>query len=178
MLAHNCLGPSLAGAWLVFVTPETYPTTFVNGIFWFDEIFWPPPQGPSQGRLDPQGSESDPEWIFVTLKIYLTTFVSKIFWLDEIWFWPPSDPATPVSPVTPRGQGSTSNSLFPAPMHEHLTLPIWFGYYKQFPRSFADDPVTDRNQRVNIYLIQLWGTGLNHWGSLLWTPATVHGRVD
>ena len=175
-------------------------------------------------RLDPQGSEGDPEWFFVTPETYLTTFVSETFWLDEIWFWhpqaPPSAPrgqkvtpneflsplkhtwqlllaklfdlmkfdfdtprdpwlppwppgikgwsrmhflsslkhtwqlllakffdlmkfefeplrGSPECPRAPRGRGSNSNSLFRAPMHEDLTLSIWFGYYKRYLRSFA-----------------------------------------
>ena len=164
-----------------FVTPETYLTTFVSETFWLDEIWFWHPQAPHPHPGCPQGSEGDPEWIFVTLETYLTTFVSKTFWFDEIWFWHPQGPpiapaaprgqgvipnaflsslkhtwqlllatffdlmkfefeplrGSPECPRAPRGRGSNLNSLCCAPMHEGLTLSIWLGYYKRFPRSFA-----------------------------------------
>ena len=67
------------------MTPETYPTTFDNEIFWFDDIFWPPRGLPKCAWTLRGQKRTDLEWFFVIPETYLTTFVSETFWLEEIW---------------------------------------------------------------------------------------------
>ena len=52
----------------IFVTPETYPTTFVSKIFWLDEIlFWPPRHRPEWSRA-PRGQGSNLNSLFRALR--------------------------------------------------------------------------------------------------------------
>ena len=92
------LGPSLVGAWQLLLTKF-----FDLMKFEFD------PPGASESAHGPSGAQRCPRMKFCH-PWNLTFFVGEIFWLDEIWFWHP--------------QGSNLNSLFPASMHEDLTLHI------------------------------------------------------
>ena len=53
-------------------------------------------------------------------------------------------------------QRPNSNSLFHAPIHEGVTLSIWFGYYKQFLRSFKLYAVTNRPKSTRKYLLDVY----------------------
>ena len=91
MLTHNCLGPSLSGAWLVFVTPETYQTTFVNEIFWFDEIFWPP-RGLPKCAWTLRGQKVTPNDFLSPLKHTWQLLLAKLFDLMKFDFDTPRPP--------------------------------------------------------------------------------------
>jgi hypothetical protein len=155
VLTHNCLGPSLAGVPGVQgwgVTPlsllkharQLLLTQFFDLMkFEFD------PQGPLSA---PQGSEGDPIWIFVISETYLTTFVSKIFWRDAIWFWPSREPPSDPGPPGVKGQIRIAFSK----LSGMKTLPYQFCWatisgFRDHSRMM--ELRTDRNQRVNIYLI-------------------------
>ncbi len=62
---------------LIFVTPDTYLTSFVAK--YFDLMkFQIDPWGLPRVPPGPQGPRGDPKYIVVTLDTYLTTFVSDI----------------------------------------------------------------------------------------------------
>ena len=72
----------------------------------------------------------------------------KFFDLMKFDFDPPG-----THPSDPGLQGSNSNSLFRALQHEDLTLSIWLGYYKRFPRSFATQTVMNTPKSTRKYLL-------------------------
>ena len=135
----------------IFVTLETYLTTFVSEAFWFDEIWFWHPQGPPIAPPAPRGQGVIPNAFLSSLKHTWQLLLATFFDLMKFEFEPLR--GSPECPRAPRGRGSNSNSLFRAPMHEDLTLSIWFGYYKRFPRSFAGYTVTNKPKSTRKYLL-------------------------
>ena len=89
-------------------------------------------------------------------KVTLYGFLSPLKYTRQLLlakFFDLTPQGPPQVTLGPRGQGSNLNSLFRALRHEDLTLSICLGYYKQFPRSFEDDPVTNRPKSTRKNLL-------------------------
>ena len=137
----------------IFVTLETYLTTFVSETFWFDEIWFWHPQGPPIAPAAPRGQGVIPNAFLSSLKHTWQLLLATFFDLMKFEFEPLR--GSPECPRAPRGRGSNSNSLFRALRHEDLTLSIWLGYYKHFPRSFKRYGITDRPKSTRKYLLDV-----------------------
>ena len=135
----------------IFVTLETYLTTFVSETFWFDEIWFWHPQGPPIAPAAPRGQGVIPNAFLSSLKHTWQLLLATFFDLMKFEFEPLR--GSPECPRAPRGRGSNSNSLFRALRHEDLTLSIWLGYYKRFPRSFTRSGITDKPKSTRKYLL-------------------------
>ena len=138
-----------------FISPETYLTTFVSKTFWFDEIWFWHPQGPPIAPAAPRGQGVIPNAFLSSLKHTWQLLLATFFDLMKFEFEPLR--GSPECPRAPRGRGSNLNSLFRALRHEDLTLSIWLGYYKRFPRSFTRYGITNTPKSTRKYLLDRAG---------------------
>ena len=88
----------------IFVTLETYLTTFVSETFWFDEIWFWHPQGPPIAPAAPRGQGVIPIAFLSSLKHTWQLLLAKFFDLLKFDFDPPGDPPSDPEPPEVGGQ--------------------------------------------------------------------------